>query len=207
MKLGLVLECTQDGPDVHICKHLITLINQLHGTNIELARPVTLTNKPGLLQRCGSAVHQLLTTEGCDRVIIVWDLDPPNAHGRETCLGRDRKSIFSALDAAEVDKDKVKLVGIRREIESWLIADGRAIQQFLHQRTKRSVAVIRGVRKMEQEQNPKQWLARKFREHSGPTYNDYEHAKLLAKCIQDFRELRRSETFCRFVEKIADIKL
>ncbi len=204
MKIGLILECTQDGPDVHVCTHLIKMINAQFNLNLELAVPATLTNKIGLITNCGTAAKNLIDIEHCDRVIIVWDLEGRQQHGRSNCLGQDRDDIFAALKAAEVDLEKIKLVGIRKELESWLIADGRALEGCLTQLTRRPVGRIRAASRPEQEYDPKSWLSRVFRENGAREYKDFLHARKIVEQLPDFRDIKTCETFVRFVLKVAD---
>lgn len=209
MKLGLILECTPDGADVHVCRQLIKMINQRYDKGIQLATPATLINKPGLLQRCGESARQLLEDQQCDRVVIVWDIDPRRKFGEENCLVQDRNKIFAALHAANVDTSKIFLAGISRELDSWLTADGRAISACISMLTRRKVnSGVEGARRPEEHTNPKDWLSTKFREHGiGEGYNDFKHAKYIIQCLPDFREIRSSASFVRFVLKVADVQL
>src|SRR5687767_168166 len=71
VKVGLILECSNNGPDQQVCTYLI---NWLEPTIEVVNRP--LQNKKNLLAKCGD-VAALLLKDGCKRVIIVWDLFPP----------------------------------------------------------------------------------------------------------------------------------
>ncbi|MEO8391423.1 MAG: DUF4276 family protein [Chloroflexota bacterium] len=208
MKLGLILECTQEGADLHVCRHLIKMINEQYGKNIQLAKPATLTNKPGLLQRCGESARNFLEVDKCDRIVILWDQDSKMAHGRENCLALDRKAIFAALQGANVDLSKVYLVGIKRELESWLIADGRAIEQCIREIKRPHPANrVNGAANPEEVMDPKSWISNVFRPQGISKYRDFEHAQRIIRCLPDFQRVKACETFVRFVLKVADVQL
>lgn len=209
MKVGFILECGPDGADAKVCRHLIDMINQLHQTDIAINEPVTLGDKPSLIKDCGTAAKKLLDVDKCDRVVIVFDVDSKKSWNKGRCLATDRKDIFAALDLEGIDKTKVFLVGIIRELESWLIADGRALEAFLQLVTKRNPGRIASPRNTEHQADPKAWLNRLFREHWGQRrkYIDREHAEMIVKKLPDFREIKKCPTFKRFVLKVSDIEL
>ena len=68
MKIGMIFECGPNGADQQVCEHLAHRLLP----DIEVV-PVTLSKKPELLSGCGPAAANLLR-EGCERIIIVWDL-------------------------------------------------------------------------------------------------------------------------------------
>ena len=70
MKVGMIFECGPKGADQQVCKYLAQRLLP----DIEIVPPITLGNKPRLLSDCGPAAANLLR-EGCERIIIVWDLD------------------------------------------------------------------------------------------------------------------------------------
>lgn len=70
MKVGFVFECGPQGADLQVCEYLareirpdITPVSQ------------TLSNKDDLLRNAGRVSASLLA-EGCERVLVVWDLRP-----------------------------------------------------------------------------------------------------------------------------------
>ena len=71
MKVGMIFECGPDGADKKVCEHLARMLQP----DIEISS-VTLDNKPNLLSGCGATAAQLLE-DGCDRIIVIWDLHPP----------------------------------------------------------------------------------------------------------------------------------
>ena len=130
MKIGFILECGPKGPDLHVCKHLATRILEEANLKPDFSF-TTLGNKPDLLQQCGDAAS-LHLSQGCERVLIVWDLYPAwRERGQKPCRHEDRQQIFAALEAANVDRNHVALICIQEELEAWLLADGDALTAFL----------------------------------------------------------------------------
>lgn len=72
MKIGMIFECGPNGADKKIYEYLAKQLRP----DIEIS-PFFLDNKPKLIGQCGSAAKALLELEGCERVLILWDLCPP----------------------------------------------------------------------------------------------------------------------------------
>ena len=199
MKVGMIFECGPQGADLKVCKHLVYMLNP----SIEISA-VTLTNKRGMIADCGLAAAQLLA-DGCDRVIIVWDLCPPWS-SVSPCRKEDRDAIMRSLSAAGAALTRVHLVCIEQELEAWLIADNRALVSFLSRSTRS--ARIPGVRKSDQISNPKRWLSKRFQENGrSQGYRDLEHAEKIIQHLPDCSRIKRCPSFARFALKVADIKL
>lgn len=198
MKLGFILECGPQGADLKVCKNLVSRIRPS-----DEFLPITLDNKPKLINGCGKAAMQLLNS-GCDQIFIIWDLFPDWRQGKtRPCRHEDRDEIFNSLSAALVPLEKVTLVCIEQELEAWLIADGRAISDFLSTSTR--TVTIRHETKPDQVQNPKKKLNQYFTQNRGNGFNyiDYLHAEKLVALIPDFQKLKKSESFKRFYFKLS----
>ena len=199
MKVGMVFECGPHGADRKVCEHLAKCIRH----DLEI-KSETLDNKPNLIAQCGIVAAELLE-DGCDRVVIVWDLYPAwRERGVNPCRKEDRACIIASLTSAGVELDKVALVCIEEELEAWLLADNRAISNVLSRPTHK--VNIKRQRNPERG-NPKKRMTKLFKEHSGRPYRDLQHAEMIAKSIQDFQRLRKVETFKRFASKVADVEL
>lgn len=202
MKLGFILECGPQGADLKVCKNLVGRIRPA-----DEFVAITLDNKPKLISGCGEAAKQLIKS-GCETVYIIWDLFPDWRDDRtRPCMKEDRDNIFDSLNAAQVPLDRVYLVCIEQELESWLIADGRAISSFLSTQTRQ--VTIGHERRPDQIQNPKKKLNRHFTQNRGGSFNyiDYMHAEKLVALIPDFQKLKKSETFKRFYFKLTGTQL
>ena len=91
-KIGLIVECGPKGADLQVLSYFIHQIE----SSIEV-QSVALDNKDLLIKNCGEAARNLLN-QGCQRVLIVWDLYPPwreNAQG--PCQKEDRDNIYKFL--------------------------------------------------------------------------------------------------------------
>ena len=183
----MIFECGPDGADHQVCRHLARLLQ----SDIEIAH-VTLDNKPKLVTECGAAAANLIA-EGCERVVIMWDLHPPWRSSRQKpCRREDRETIFSSLSRAGVDVRQVSLVCIEEELEAWLIADGRALSSVLS-RPAHSVKVP-DIKNSERTRKPKTRLNQIFQQHAGRPYVDRLHARLIVEALPDLTRLRRCET-------------
>ena len=135
MKIGMIFECGAKGADWQVCEFLVRKLDP----NIEIHQPpTTLNSKPKLIRDCGKSA-KILLKQGCDRVIIIWDLYPAWRENKgKPCLKQDREKIYQSLKKAGVPKDKIEdnidLVCIQEELEAWLIADHRALKEFWKRR-------------------------------------------------------------------------
>lgn len=199
MKIGLITEGMGDGADQAVCGHLVKLL--LSAAQV-VCKP--LGNLPALKSDCGKTA-QILLQEGCDRIIIVWDLYPGwRTDDEPPCRREHRKEIFAALDEAKVDRTRVELVCIEEELEAWLLADHQNLIAFLSKKARERVRI--GEEKHpERIDKPKTRLDSYLRQYLGRQYTDRIHAPQIIKQFKhtdDLKDLRRSITFRRFEEKL-----
>jgi len=204
MKVGFILECGPEGPDVQVCRHLVHKLDP----KIEFV-PSTLDNKKNLLEDCGAVAKVLL--DECKKVIVVWDLYPAwRERGVRPCRYEDRQAIFQSLQAENVNLSKVFLVCIKEMLEAWLLADHRAVTAMLQQlKHPHPVSRISRFSNPDGIRNPKIRLTRIFTQELGRRrrYVDYRHAIMIAREIDDFTKIRRSDSFQRFALKVAGLAL
>lgn len=200
MKVGLILECGPEGADKKVCEYIVR-----HYAPEMKIDSITLDDKRNLVEQCGRAAAQLLQS-GCDRVVIVWDLWPAWREKKgKPCRKADRENIKQSLNQAGVQNADVFLVCIEEELEAWLIADGRALSMVL---SKPSHQVSIGHRKqVHKVRKPKTELMKIFQQRGGFEYRDLIHAEKIIRALPDFSQLRRCETFARFVLKATGIDL
>ena len=199
MKVGMIFECGPQGADRKVCEHLAKRIRP----DLEI-KSATLDNKPNLIADCGIVAAQLLA-DGCERVVIIWDLYPAwRVRGEKPCRKEDREDIAASLNSANVNLEMIELVCIEEELEAWLLADNRAISDVLSRPTHK--VNIKQQRHPERG-NPKTRLTKLFSEYSGRPYRDLKHAEMLAKAIPDMRRIKKVETFRRFALKVVDVEL
>lgn len=200
-RIGFIFECGPQGPDVAVCRRLVALLD----CGVAFV-PLALNDKPRLIEDCGKAARILL--EDCEKAIVVWDLYPP-WRNTAPCLKEDREKIFAAMEEAGVDTERVDLVCIHEELEAWLVADDRALAEFL--RRKKHPHAIGRIPKTwrknpDRVAKPKTRLARLFQKELGRSrrYIDYQDAGPIAALIRDTGRLRRSPSFQRFQLKVCD---
>lgn len=203
-KIGFIFECGREGPDVLVLRHFMSKLNP----NLEVV-PRTLDNKRRLIEECGP-VAKLLLSE-CTRIVIVWDLFPAwREKGEKPCRHDDRANIFASLNAQGLPINKVTLICIEEELESWLIADDRAVKSFLTmKKAPHPVGRIPKIKNPDRTSNPKTRMTKLFNQELGQgiRYEDWKHALPIARLIEDFGKLRRSKCFCRFALKVAGVEL
>lgn len=197
MKVGMIFECGPGGADKKVCEHLARQLLP----DIEII-PRTLDDKKNLIAECGTVAEALLQ-DGCERIVIVWDLFPPwREKGQKPCRKEDRKAICNSLSEAGIALTQIYLVCIEAELEAWLIADGRAISSVLS--TPAHAVRVKDVKKPERAKNPKKHLNKVFKEKTGRPYNDLVHAEKIVKALPDFQKIKRCSTFVRFALKATD---
>ena len=197
MKVGMIFECGPDGADKTVCMRLTKYID----VNLQVV-PRTLDDKPNLIAGCGSAAAELLK-DGCDRVVIVWDLRPawPDKEYKP-CLVDERQAIFDSICEAKLAGEAIYLVCIKQELEAWLLADERAITAVLS-KDAHPISIQRR-RRVDQIRNPKAVLNNIFKEHTGRRYVDRIHAEQIVNAIPDLKRLQRVDSFRRFQSKLTD---
>jgi hypothetical protein len=196
--LGLILECGPQGADKQVCDYLIERIRP--GMRV---RSETLDNKANLLRDSGKVAARLLK-DGCECVLIVWDLRPawPD-RADKPCRHAERCELLRRLAEAGVRDDApVYLVCVEQELESWLLANERALSAFLS--TPAHPFSVRRVRRPDQHPQPKAKVIGLFKQARGWRYNDNIHAIGVLKAVQlDLGRLRCSESFSRFEEMVS----
>ena len=193
MKIGMIFECGPNGADKQVCEYLAHRL--LPGIDVD---PVTLGSKPGLLSGCGPAAANLLR-EGCERIIIVWDLYP--SWGEEPpCRKEDCEKIQASLSKFDVPIQQVDLVCIEQELEAWLLADGRALATVLSRPT--HPVKVPDRKNPDQARNPKKQLNQIFKKNLRPPYVDRMDARKIVQALPDLKKIKRSATFVRFAVKL-----
>ncbi len=196
IKVGFIFECGLKGADVLICEYLALQIR----TDIT---PVsrTLDNKENLLRDAGR-VAAALFDDGCERVLIVWDLRPAWPDRKhKPCRRVERLAILDALSNAGIADRPVFPICVEQELESWLLADEKKIATYLS--TAAHVYKVARVKSPDRVSNPKSVMMNHFKAARGWRYEDRTHAIKVIKAVDtDLRKLRRSPSFVRFEEKL-----
>lgn len=196
-KVGFVFECGLKGADVQVCEYLAV---QIRPDITPVSR--TLDNKENLLRDAGKVATALLA-DGCERVLIVWDLRPAWPDKKhKPCRRKERLAILDTIAKAGVADKPIFLVCVEQELESWLLADETKIADYLSTAEHPYTKVTR-VRHPDRVPNPKAVMMNYFKDARGWRYEDRTHAIRIVKLGDvDCRKLRRSPSFCRFEEKL-----
>ncbi len=199
MKVGFVFECGPQGADKQVCEFLALRIRP---EILPVSR--TLDNKPNLLKDAGKVAAALLA-EGCERVLVVWDLRPAWPDKKDKpCRKDERDAILNAITNAGIANHPVFLVCVEQELESWLLADEAMISAFLS--TEAHPYAAKRVRQPDRVPNPKTVLMNHFKVARGWRYQDHSHAiKVLNATATDLKRLRRSPSFVRFESKLRKV--
>jgi len=165
---------------------------------------IPLDRKPVLKEQCGRWASELLT-QGCERVLIVWDLLPDWGEYEGTgCLHADREEIFQALEYAGIQRgdSRISVACIHKMLEAWLRADERALTRVLS--TDARNCRVKRVKSCETIRDPKAALDALF--SSSPRgfrqYTDRVHATMIVREIADLGRLNRIPSFNRFRQAI-----
>lgn len=179
-RVGFIFECGPYGPDYKVCHHFLGRLNAA----IEMV-PRFMDNKRRLMNECGEVAAALLREDKCSRVVVTWDLEP--AWGGKACRHDDK------------------------ELEGWLMTDGRALGAVLGKlKHPHPVGNLPAYNRPDRDiQKPKSGMISLFQRElgKGRRYLDRDHALLLAQSVPDWSKLKRSESFCRFAEKAANVRL
>ncbi len=195
-KVGFIFECGLKGADVLVCEYLAT---QIRADIMPVSR--TLDNKENLLRDAGR-VAAALFADGCERVLIVWDLRPAWPDRKhKPCRRAERLALLDAVAKAGVADRSVFLVCVEQELESWLLADESKIAAYLS--TAAHPYTVKRTSKPDREPNPKAVMMNHFKTARGWRYEDRTHAiKVMKSSATDLRKLRKSTSFCRFEQKL-----
>lgn len=195
--IGSILECGPQGADKQVCEYLIQHIKP--GIKVSSR---TLDNKENLLRDAGKVARQLLQ-DGCNCVLIVWDLRPawPDMK-QKPCRHVERQTLLTILTKAGVASHApVHLLCIEQELESWLLANERAIAALLS--TDAHAYTVSRVKLPDAVEMPKAALIRHFKNARGWRYDDKVDAiRVLRAADVDLARLRRSTSFGRFENKL-----
>lgn len=195
--IGLIFECGPQGADMQVCQYLIEQIRP--GVKISSR---TLDNKENLLRDAGKVADQLLRG-GCSCVLIVWDLRPawPDMKNKP-CRRAERQALMAKLAESGVPSHApVHLICIEQELESWLLANEKAIATLLS--TAAHAYPVPRIRRPDTVAKPKAALINHFKNARGWRYDDKVDAiRVLRAANVDLPRLRRSTSFGRFETKL-----
>ena len=200
MKVGFILECSPKGPDAIIYPYLAKKLCP----DIAIMKPETLINKANVMND-GPIVAQTLLETGCDHVFIIWDR-MPKWGGTGKCE-EHTATLQAGLKLLNIDLDQITLCCISDMLESWLIADGRGIDNWLAQKTNHAIKSF-GDHKTNSEQTEpkdriKKFLSENYRKWK---YNDYEDNFAIVQHLPDLERVAKwNQSFAHFKEGVDSI--
>jgi len=196
-RIGIICEGHDGFEDQQVLTHLAT---RIVGHDDIVCLPQG--SKPRLFSACAKVARQLIHADGCDRVLIVWDLEL--THSKDSaCRHSDRQSVFDTLAAEGLQNHPcVLVICIEKELETWLLADGSAIARVLHRPPHPRPNVL--DTKTLGEGNPKGRLKRIFKDHGGGReFDPKTDGPAIALALPDnFGALSKFRTFKRFRLKL-----
>ncbi len=203
MKIGLIVECAPGGVEDAVCPKIVELLAAECKLKIDAPLIRTMVGKKSLILDCAATARGLLS-DGCNRVVILWDDNPPWTQDKDfskpRCWHFERAGIQERLEAAELPTDKAGLVCIEREFETILIHDTDLLGAVISP-SEEHPAKIKKVTNPLAIQRPKKWLERQFRVHKS-RYNEAVVAKKFAENLNNLNALKRCDIFRRLAEKI-----
>jgi hypothetical protein len=198
MKVGFIVECGPSGAETNVIPFLAKEVDP----DLEVVPPIPLDDKDKLRRECGQWAKALLD-QGCDRVLIVWDLLPDwGEYEGAGCQHNDKEQIAASLEAAGLrpNDSRIRLVCIEKMLEAWIMADERALSAFLS--SDAHPVRIKRYKNPESTKDPKSALVTLFRQSGYRRYIDYVHAIRIVRLMPDLGRLRTTSTFCRFEQKL-----
>jgi hypothetical protein len=186
--IGIICEGVTGGEDEQVLRHLASRI--CPGARV-MVRP--LGKKPDLIAQCGQ-VAEALFYSGCDRVLIVWDIQP--RWGRPDGVERDIADIQAVLTQSEFRRPCLYLVPIKAELEAWLLADGSALSSVLSRPAHK--VRINDTKSVEDDLNPKKRLERIFKQHGHTYAPKYDAIKIVKNIPEKFGTLNKLNSFKKF---------
>lgn len=197
MKVGMIFECGLQGADQLLCEYLATQLRP----EMKISS-ITLGGKRNLMHDAGKAAKGLMD-DGCCCVLIIWDLRPawPDKKLKPSRAAESAAIKASLLTAGVTKNASVHLICIEQELESWLLANERAISAYLS--TESREYDVKKTKKPDAERQPKAVMINHFKQARGWTYCDTVDAIKVFKSVGlDLKRMRNSTSFARFEQKL-----
>ena len=200
-RLGLVLECDTGGPDELVFRCLARRLSP--SGNEPSVIPACMGSKERLMEDGISRAKTLIEVEHCDLVLIVWDLKPlwekPPAR---KCI--DEANILRGMlsQLKKAISNKIKLLCLTWELETWLIAEDRAIREYLSKPA--HPCLFETPKKLKNVTDPKAHLDKAFKNFRGKSrrYEDRIEAIQLIQRWPDLKRVLSVQSFKRFANLI-----
>jgi hypothetical protein len=192
VKLGLVLECDTGGPD----ELVLTCLARRLRPKITI-QPVALGSKEQVFLKGVETAAELINSSGCDLALIVWDLKPYWNSKARNCEAEAEELRDKLASFPKKISGKIKLLCLTWELETWLIADPRAVNAHLSTDARKSKFKCPSPLSKD---DAKAYLNSECKKHRGRTrrYVDVREAIQIARLIPDTSKIRKIPSFKRF---------
>lgn len=200
MKIGFVLECSPGGPDAIVYPFVANKICPA----LQIEKPETLKDKKTLLQEAPLVAKTLLET-GCQKVFVIWDKKPRWKDDAGNC-NTDKSTIEEGLANLQVSLNDIYLVCIDEMLESWMIADGDGVTNWINSKTTHKIKAF-GDHKKSEQSAPKERIKAYLKDNFGKwQYNDYDDNFDIVKQLSNFtKAIKYNPSFGGFVEALNEI--
>lgn len=159
MKIGIICEGRLGGEDAQLFEYFSKRIAPRAAV-----KAFPQGTKPELIDKAGDVAATLFAT-GYTRVLILWDILP--RWGRPDGEEQDTQDIQASLGSAGVDAHPcLFLIAIHKELEAWLLADGKALSAVLSRPA--HPVTISNTNNADTVANPKKRLEKLFEQHNVP---------------------------------------
>lgn len=159
MKIGIICEGRLGGEDAQVFEHFASRIAP-HAA----VKTFPQGTKPELIAKTGDVAATLFAI-GYDRVLIIWDILP--RWNRPDGEQQDTLDLQVSLGNASVATHPcLFLIAIHKELEAWLLADGKALSAVLSRPT--HPVTIPNTNNADTVANPKKRLEKLFEQHNVP---------------------------------------
>jgi len=205
MKVGIICEGRLGGEDAQVFEHFAKRISPQ-----ATVKAFPQGTKPELIAEAGNVASSLFAT-GYTRVLIMWDIEP--RWGSPDGEQQDVQDIQASLVSAGIAGHPcLFLIGIHKELEAWLLADGTALSAVLSRPA--HPVTLAHTKNVDTVTNPKKRLEKLFEQHNTPfgpqpTQGGYQ-PKLAAIRIAEriparFGQLGKIDSFRKFGRSLMTI--
>ena len=197
MRLGLVLECDTGGPD----ELVLTCLTRRLAPGMHVL-PVALGSKEQVFLKGAETAAELVEASRCDLVLIVWDLKPYwEQVAARNCEAEVRELRRQLAPLRAATAAKIRLLCLTWEIETWLIADVRAVQAHLSRPAHQAQFKCKDPLGKD---DAWAFLDREIRKDRGRSrgYEDFREAIRIARLIPDTHRIQRIPSFKRFAKLV-----
>jgi hypothetical protein len=203
MKVGLIVECAPEGIEDVVCRKVVALLAVQCKVSIDCVIR-TMINKKLLMDGCATTARALFS-DGCDRVVILWDEDSPwtpkEDRSDKRCWRHERDGILARLHQTEgIPMERVGLVCVEHEFETIMMYDTGLLRAVVSA-GKEHPAKIKKIKNPLAFDDPTAAIRKMFDKHKS-RYNKAAVSLKFAKHLNCLDALQRCDIFRRLTQEI-----